>query len=149
MERGDLPAAVVKEHLVSLAESRGSGKLLAASWDYFPSFHQTSIFATDAFIAKHPDIVRRTLKAYWRSQVYALEHQDEVIEFGENLLGVDGRIVKTAWERFRSHLRRSGEIDPKALENTINVLSQFDFMDRPVYAKDILDLSCLPDSSSD
>lgn len=146
LESGQLSAAVVKEHLLSLAESRQTARLLGASWDYLPEFHQTSIFAADQFTEKHPEAVRRVLNAYWRAQIYALENEEAVIKFGAKFLDVDSAVLKSAWDRFKPHLRTSGEIEHAALQNTVDALFQFGFIEEPIDADSFVDPSYLPGS---
>lgn len=122
--RGDVDAAVLKEHLVSLSEASGFGRNLASAWDYVGPFHQTSIFASTNFLSQKRDLVERVLAAYWKSQEVFLEEREAVLEFGVKFLKVDRDVLKSALDRFKGRYRVSGEIDRDEILGTIKILTE-------------------------
>lgn len=137
-------AAVVKEHLVSQAESMGLAHLIASEWDYLPKCHQTSIFASQKFIESKKDIIQSVLKAYWSSQKYFIDNINESIEFGSSLLGVSQDIIFKAITRFKPHLRESGIIHEEEFSNTVDTLIRYNMLSKKIPFSDAVDLRFLP-----
>lgn len=80
---GDLDGAVTSyESSLRLARA-GRAKTLLNFGDIIDPFIAHVIYATDTFIAQHPDELRRFLKAWYESVAWAKTHKAETIQYSQ------------------------------------------------------------------
>lgn len=144
LEAGQVDATIIHEPFVSLAESKGTGRLLARGWDYLPTFHTGVLVASNAFINKHPDLVRRLIATYFKANTYAKEHTDELLDFGARYIKVDREVLKTALQRERILWENNPVVDLKALEDTQRIQVELGFQSQRFDINEILDLRFVP-----
>ncbi|NPV53223.1 MAG: ABC transporter substrate-binding protein [Firmicutes bacterium] len=144
LEAGQVAATIIHEPFVSLAERKGTGRLLARGWDYLPTFHTGVLVASDAFIKKHPDLVRKLIATYFKSNIYAKSHPDELLDFGTRYLRVDRGVLKAALDRERVIWENNPDVDLNALEDTQKIQIDLGFQDRRFDVGKILDLRFIP-----
>ncbi|MGE5607086.1 MAG: ABC transporter substrate-binding protein, partial [Bacteroidota bacterium] len=128
----------------SIVEAKGTGRLLAKGWTYLPTFHTGVLVASNNFIKKHPDLVRRLVAAYFRANTYAKTHPDELLDFGSKYLNVDRQILKVALEREKVIWENKPQVDLNALADTQKIQLELGFQNQIYDVKKILDLRFLP-----
>ncbi|WP_238162468.1 ABC transporter substrate-binding protein [Cohnella sp. AR92] len=141
---GQVDATIIHEPFASLAEVEGKGKILAKGWDYLPTFHTGVLASRDDFIEKHPELVEKLLRAYFKSQEYAKSNLDEYKKFFLENVKVDPAAVDKAFERENVLWENNPDVDLNALQDTQQVQVDLGFQDKIYDVKDLLDLRFIP-----
>lgn len=144
LESRQVDATIIHEPFVSIVEAKGTGKLLAKGWTYLPTFHTGVLVASNNFIKKHPDLVKKLITVYFKANTYAKNHPDELLDFGSKYLNVDRQILKVALEREKVIWENKPQVDLEALADTQKVQLELGFQDQIYDVKKILDLRFLP-----
>lgn len=99
LQTGQVDATIIHEPFVTLGEDTGEAHLLALGWEYLPDFH-TGVLATNKeFAAKHPELIKKVLNGYLKSQKYAKENLDEYVEFVLQHVDIEENVLRKALER--------------------------------------------------
>jgi ABC-type nitrate/sulfonate/bicarbonate transport system substrate-binding protein len=144
LETGQVDATIIHEPFVSLAEKKGTGKLLARGWDYLPTFHTGVLTASDEFIKSHPELVRKLIATYFKANIYAKEHPEERLEFASRFIKIERDVLKKALDRENVIWENKPEVDSKALQDTQQTQVDLGFQKTVYDVKKILDLRFLP-----
>ncbi|MFF2886032.1 ABC transporter substrate-binding protein [Paenibacillus sp. NPDC057967] len=141
---GQVDATIIHEPFASLAEIEGTGTILAKGWDYLPTFHTGVLVSRNDFIEKHPELVEKLLRAYFKSQEYAKSNQDEYKAYFLKNVKVDAAVVDKAFERENVLWENNPDVNLDALQDTQQVQVDLGFQDQIYDIKDLLDLSFIP-----
>lgn len=141
---GQVDATIIHEPFASLAEFEGTGTILAKGWDYLPTFHTGVLVSRNDFIEKHPDLVEKLLRAYFKSQEYAKSNLDEYKKYFLENVKVDQAVADKAFERENVLWENNPDVDLNALQDTQQVQVDLGFQDEVYDIKDLLDLSFIP-----
>ncbi|REK74508.1 ABC transporter substrate-binding protein [Paenibacillus paeoniae] len=141
---GQVDATIIHEPFASLAEFEGTGTILAKGWDYLPTFHTGVLVSRNDFIEKHPDLVEKLLRAYFKSQDYAKSNLDEYKAYFLKNVKVDSAVVDKAFERENVLWENNPDVNLEALQDTQQVQVDLGFQDQIYDIKDLLDLSFIP-----
>jgi len=144
LQAGQVDATMIHEPFASLVEKTGEGRLLAKGWDYLPTFHTGVIASRIDFIDQHPDLVEKTLRAYFKSQDYAKSHQDEFLKYVLSKTKVERDVLQAALQREEVLWENKPEIDMSALNDTQNIQVQVGFQDKSYDLKNMVDLRFIP-----
>lgn len=144
LEAGQVDATIIHEPFVSLAEKKGTGRLLARGWDYLPTFHTGVLTASTAFIGGQPELVRRLIAVYFKANTYAKEHPEELAEYAARFIKVDRETLRRALDRERVIWENKPELDLAALRDTQQIQVDLGFQKEIYDVKKILDPRFLP-----
>jgi ABC-type nitrate/sulfonate/bicarbonate transport system substrate-binding protein len=147
LESGQVDATIIHEPFVSLAESTGVGTLLAKGWDYLPTFHTGVEITSTPFAQQNPDVVRKFLKAYFRSAIYAKQHEDEFRDYAISQIKVPAAVEDSALKREEPIWENKPEVDPNALRDTQEIQRSFGFQDQIYDTGKVVDGSFLPSAA--
>jgi NitT/TauT family transport system substrate-binding protein len=124
LKSGRVAAVVLGEPYVTLAQSEGVGRVLARAEDYFGRYEHSYIFATQQFIASHPDAIRRFFVANREAIRYAKAHPDELYAYGLKKLNLDPRVFRSVLDAQMARWDDSGEVDEQGLLNAVKIVQQ-------------------------
>lgn len=122
-------AVVQQEPEVSRAELDGSGKVLAQAADYFGRYQHSYIFASNKFIAAHPETIRNFFRADHEALLYAKNHRAELIAFGEKKLNLDAALLTKVFETSSPRWDESQAVDVEGLLNAIKIVKELGDID--------------------
>jgi len=141
---GQVAATIIHEPFASLAEATGKGKILAKGWDFLPSFHTGVLASRSDFIDKNPELLRKLLRAYFKSQEYAKSHLDEYSAYFLTKVKIDPAVAAKAFEREDVLWENNPDVNLKSLEETQRIQVELGFQDRVYDAGKIVDLRFIP-----
>ncbi|ALS28755.1 myristoyl transferase [Paenibacillus sp. 32O-W] len=144
LESKQVDATIIHEPFVSLSEKNGKAKLLAKGWDYLPTFHTGVLSARNEFIDKHPDLVEKTLRAYFKSQDYAKSNLDEYLDYVVQHMKIDRDVLVKAFEREEPIWENNPDVDADALKDTQDIQFELGFQDQIYDISKIVDLRFIP-----
>jgi NitT/TauT family transport system substrate-binding protein len=105
MGTNQVDAFIAWEPFVSMAVTRGLGKVLLTSRDIWPSHPCCVLIAQKAFLIKDKETVKKILKAHVEAIKFIKEHPAEAIEIGIKYTGVSReavqrglRFIEFTWE---------------------------------------------------
>jgi len=124
LKAGRVSAVVLTDLYVTLAEHTGTGHVLARASDYFGHYEHSYIFASDAFIASHPDAIRRFFVANRAAVRYAKAHPDELLALARQLLHMDDAVLKTTIAQYLPQWDDSGQIDQQGMLNAVKAVQE-------------------------
>lgn len=146
LETGQVDATIIHEPFASLAESSGKGKLLAAGWDYLPTFHTGVLAANDDFINNKPELLEKLLRAYFKSQEYAKENLDEFKQYYLENASIEPDILDQSLEREMVLWENNPDVDVNALMDTQQIQLELGFQEQIYDVESILDLRFIPET---
>lgn len=146
LESGQVAATIIHQPFATMAEENGVGKILAKTWKFLPGFHTGVIVASDDFIAKHPETVRRMLKAYFAVNRYvkAPEHREEFLAWSAQFLHMDRALLEKALAVDAELWENNPNIDLKQLEATQDMQIKWGMQSQKVDAGKYVDLRFIP-----
>ncbi|WP_157182772.1 ABC transporter substrate-binding protein [Sciscionella marina] len=144
LESGQVDATIIHEPFVSLAESSGTGRLLAKGWDYLPNFHTGVEISNTNFTSKYPDIVKKFLAAYFESAKYAKQHESEFLNYAITQIKVPKAVEQNALRREDPIWTNIPAVDADMVRQTQEIQKSFGFQDTTYDTSKIIDNSFLP-----
>lgn len=119
-------AAVLVEPFLTLAKEQGY-RLIADPLGAAESKMQVAVWiASDAFIQKNPKVVQGFIKAMEKSNVYANQHQNEVVDitptFTKVTKDVAAKVAPTLWAE---------KLEPQSLELQAKLMQKFGLIKQP------------------
>ncbi|MDD5168015.1 MAG: ABC transporter substrate-binding protein [Syntrophales bacterium] len=144
LESGQVDATMISEPFVTLGEKTGKARLLARGWDYMPDYHTGALTASDAFIDKHPELLRKMIQAYFRSQEYAKGHPDEYLEYAQKLMKLDRDVLAAALKREMVLWENKPDVNMAALNETQRAQVAMGFQEKAYDLGKIVDLRFIP-----
>jgi NitT/TauT family transport system substrate-binding protein len=143
---GEFDGAVLSEPNVAIGEAAGAFRILKGLTDeaFCPTMQWSVIVANDATLARDPGLVRAVLRGCVRSYRYALEHPDELADFGARYFGIAPETMRRSIEREAPGLHGECEIVLDDLQAAIELQRRLGAFAAPLEAADLVDLSHLP-----
>jgi NitT/TauT family transport system substrate-binding protein len=113
-------------------EAEGFGHLLAESKNYYKDYQHSYIFATEAFIAAHPQAITNFLKAHREVMQYALDNTDEIVEAAKEMVNLNEDIIRTYYANLFANWDLSFDIDKLGVANAVAILKELDEIESSV-----------------
>ncbi|OVZ55349.1 hypothetical protein CDO44_24355 [Pigmentiphaga sp. NML080357] len=118
---GQVDATIIHQPFAALGELEKTSRTLARGWDYLPTYHTGVLIAGDRLIAADPDLLRRGLRAYFKSYAYAKAHYPEYLPWLQARLKLNPRAVELALKQEDDIWDNNPDVDPAAIEATQRV----------------------------
>ncbi len=134
---GELDAAVASLEGGLVMQEKGQGHPLQSFGDLVPEFMVHTFFATNDMMAKHPDVLRRYLKAWFETVAYAKTHKAETIKFSQPITRLSDAAAAKDYEVITPTLSDDGRFDPKAIDVMLKSLVDMGQMEKVPNAKDL------------
>src|SRR4029077_9019212 len=80
LKAGNVQGIVTSSSIGYMLEKSGEGRVLVEFGDHVKDFHTHVIFASNAFIARSPDRLRRFLAGWIETVAFMASHRDETIK---------------------------------------------------------------------
>jgi NitT/TauT family transport system substrate-binding protein len=116
LRSGEVDAIVGTSSVAFQLEERHEGRLLAPTASYVHDFLMHAIYATDGFLAAHPDAVRAFLKGWFRSVAFMRAHRAETLKIIVPITQVDEAAEGKEYDLVMPMFSADGHFDPKALD---------------------------------
>ncbi|RLG87126.1 MAG: hypothetical protein DRO18_03570, partial [Thermoprotei archaeon] len=117
---GQIDAASLPEHYVSLAESKGM-RVLIRSQDIWPNMPGSALVVREDFLKGHPDIVLKLIKVTVKSTKYINKNLNESARIVAKRLNVPYDVML----RSMKNLRYTYVIDKDEIQKLINLLVKY------------------------
>jgi ABC-type nitrate/sulfonate/bicarbonate transport system substrate-binding protein len=103
-------------------EAENRGRMLFTFGEFANPFITHAIYATNKLIDKNPDAVRRFLKGWYETIVYAKGHKDDVVRITMPLTGLKPDLAPKIYDVEMPMMPTDGHYNPKALDIVIQSL---------------------------
>jgi NitT/TauT family transport system substrate-binding protein len=130
---GQVSAVISSAPTDKRVESMGIGHLLAEAKDYYGKYQHSYIYATDDFIAKHPETIVNFLLAQRETLEYAASHFEELIALALTQSELDESILRADYERQIKEWDLSFEVDLEAAYNAVEAIKSLDEIDADIF----------------
>ncbi|HWG07036.1 MAG TPA: ABC transporter substrate-binding protein [Beijerinckiaceae bacterium] len=144
MRAGDLQASVNSIEESLQLQDQGGGKMLTTFGDAIPDFLTHVIFASDAVIQKNPDLVRRFLRAWYKTAAFMRDHRVETVKSIAQTMSITEKVVDESYDDELKMLSFDGSFPPKALETIRASLLQLGITDTEPALKAMYDPQFVP-----
>ncbi|WNQ11108.1 ABC transporter substrate-binding protein [Paenibacillus aurantius] len=144
LETKQVDATIIHEPFASLVEKEGKGKLLATGWDYLPTFHTGVLAARNGILEEKPELVKKLIRAYFKSQEYAKSHPEEYKAYYLKNSPIDPEVLDKALKREEGLWENKPDVDIQSLQDTQKIQKELGFQDQIYDLDKILDLRFLP-----
>jgi NitT/TauT family transport system substrate-binding protein len=157
VKMGQLDAAFLPEQWATMAEESGFTMLLT-SQDIWPEMQGSVLVVKQSLIDDHPEVVRKLVTVSQKATDWINEHPDEAAEvmarqlqaaggkvFPAEAVDVTAQLEITPQVLLRSmaRLEYTTDIDPQAVQATIDYIAGLGYIKSSFTAEDILDLRFL------
>jgi ABC-type nitrate/sulfonate/bicarbonate transport system substrate-binding protein len=144
MKSGELDASVTATEESLQLQEQGVGRMLMTFGDAVPDFHTHVIFAADPVRGKNPDLVRRVLRAWFKTVAFMRDNRAATVKSVAKTMGLSEKVVDMVYEEEIKMLSYDGAFSPKALEVIRLSLKELGILERVPEAKDLYDSSFAP-----
>jgi NitT/TauT family transport system substrate-binding protein len=100
LRTGNVDAAVIDIAEALDLKKRGQVKILVNFGDFIKNFQNQIIYASDKAIAEKTDAVRRFVKGWFATIVYARGNKPETVAFARDTLGVRDSVATELYDQF-------------------------------------------------
>lgn len=138
LRNGDIDAGVLGNVVAHQIEDEGAGYIL--SDEKVPIYNY--VIGRTEFVEQYPDIAVRVLQLINDTWDYALEHQDEYIQFYANVSGTDASIVQASWgDDFPiKYAKDFSDDDYKAYTEFVDWMKSVEYVSADVNPDDLINL---------
>jgi ABC-type nitrate/sulfonate/bicarbonate transport system substrate-binding protein len=116
MERGDLDAMVVESASGFELEELKRGRVVANFGDVEKNFYTHVIYATDALIAKQPDLLRRFLRGWFKTIAFIRANKDATVKITAKAINVRESVVSRVYDAQVGGFSADGAWNPAAID---------------------------------
>jgi NitT/TauT family transport system substrate-binding protein len=117
LKTGDIDGVVMGAATAYDSQLHGGSRVLANFGDIAPKFHSNVLYARNAFIAEHPDLVQKFVDGWFATVAFARNNPEVVIRVGAKTLGIEEASARAAYDaEITKMLRDNGRFDPEAVE---------------------------------
>jgi NitT/TauT family transport system substrate-binding protein len=142
---GQVDATIIHQPFPALGELQGKSVTLARGWDYLPTYHTGVLIAGNDVIDNDPDLLRRSLRAYFKAYTYAKEHYDEYLPWLKSKLGtIDPKAVELALRQEDDIWDNNPAVDPVAIRDTQDIEIEMGLQDVRYDAGKYIDTQFIP-----
>jgi NitT/TauT family transport system substrate-binding protein len=110
-------------------EEAHEGHILISFGEVVPPFMNTAIYATDAMIKNHPDLVRSFVKAWFDTVAWAAANRKGTVDILAPVLNLKPSTVDQIYTRLMPTLSRDGKFEPKAMDTMRRAVVELGILD--------------------
>jgi NitT/TauT family transport system substrate-binding protein len=132
---GSLEAAFLPEHYATVAESQGY-PMLIQSQELWPNMQGSVLVVKTKLIENNPEDVRKLVEVTQKGTDWIKDYPDETAQIMGGVLETPAEVIGRSMNR----LSYSTKIDPKAVQDTIDLMAELGYIGEDLRAEDILDL---------
>jgi len=144
MSRGELDGLVIESATGFELEEQGKGRNLVFFGDIAQHFYTHVIFATDAMIAKRPDLLRRFLRGWFRTIAFMRANKDFTVKSESRTIDVRESVVSKIYDTQIGSFSADGAWDPAAIDVIRNSLKDLGILETVPEAKMIYNDKFVP-----
>ena len=116
MRSGELQASVNSIEEGLNLQANGEGRVLATFGEAVPDFHTHVIFAHNTMIEKNPEVVRRFLRAWFKTAAFMRDNRAQTVASIAKTMNLPEKVVDAAYEDEIRMLSFDGAFSMKAIE---------------------------------
>ena len=124
-----IDAMVVEAGTAARLAEQGTGRTLVGFADIVPHFHIHVIYASDAVIAKRPNVVRRFLAAWFESVDWMRAHRTQSVAIAAKALDMSQNVSGQLYDLLMPYYNKTGRFDPQALDVIAQALQELNHLD--------------------
>jgi ABC-type nitrate/sulfonate/bicarbonate transport system substrate-binding protein len=144
MKSGELDASVTATEESLQIQQQGVGRMLMTFGDGVPDFHTHVLFAADALRGKNAGLVKRVLRAWFKTVAFMRANQAATVKSVARTMGLSEKVVDMAYDEEIRMLSFDGAFSPKALEVIRLSLNELGILDQVPAAQDLYDATFTP-----
>jgi NitT/TauT family transport system substrate-binding protein len=144
MKSGELAASVTSTEESLQIQEQGAGRMLMTFGDAVPDFHTHVLFATDALRQKNVELVKRVLRAWFKTAAFMRANRGTTVKSVARTMGLSEKVVDMVYDEEIRMLSFDGAFSPKALEVIRLSLKELGILDQVPAASDLYDPSLTP-----
>ncbi|MGH7267587.1 MAG: ABC transporter substrate-binding protein [Candidatus Rokuibacteriota bacterium] len=144
LRAGQIDAAVVWSPVGPELQRAGAGRYVAKLTDMLPAFTFSGVVASQDFIQKDPESIRKILRAYRKGLAWMREHPDETVKLMAQWYDMEPAIAQDVYKESIRNFTDDGRIDLKGLEFVIDTSVKFKFLDKPLSVENAADTRFVP-----
>jgi ABC-type nitrate/sulfonate/bicarbonate transport system substrate-binding protein len=116
MDRGELDGSVQEAANGYELEEAGRTRNLILFGDIVKHFYTHVIFATDDMVDKRPELLRRFLRAWFRTVAFMRDNRDFTVKSEQRTLDVRASVVEKIYDAQMAGFSPDGTWDPEAID---------------------------------
>lgn len=144
MKSGELDASVTATEESLQIQEQGAGRMLMTFGEAVPDFHTHVLFAADALRQKNPDLVKRVLRAWFKTAAFMRDHRSETVKSVSRTMGLSEKVVDRVYDEEIRMLSFDGAFSPKALDVIRLSLKELGILGQVPAARDLYDPAFAP-----
>lgn len=144
LRAGQIDAAVVWSPVGPELQRAGAGRYVAKLTDLLPAFTFSGVVASQDFIQKDPESIRKILRAYRKGLAWMRESPEETVKLMAQWYDMEPAIAQDVYKESIRNFTDDGQIDLKGLEFVIDTSVKFKFLDKPLSVADAADTRFVP-----
>ncbi|MFI0471034.1 ABC transporter substrate-binding protein [Saccharopolyspora sp. 5N102] len=142
---GQVDASIIHQPFPALGEIEQESVTLARAWDYLPEYHTGVLIAGDDVIQHSPDVLRRALRAYFRSYTEAKRNYATYVPWLQGQLKINPAAVEQAIKQEDDVWDNNPDVDFAAIEHSQDVEIEVGNQDRRYDSAKLIDLRFIPE----
>jgi NitT/TauT family transport system substrate-binding protein len=144
MRSGELAASITATEESLQIQEEGAGRMLMTFGDAVPDFHTHVLFAADAMRQKKADVVKRVLRAWFKTAAFMRANRATTVRSVARTMGLSEKVVDMVYDEEIRMLSPDGAFSPKALDVIRLSLKELGILDHTPAATDLYDASFTP-----
>jgi ABC-type nitrate/sulfonate/bicarbonate transport system substrate-binding protein len=144
MKSGELAASVTATEESLQIQEEGAGRMLMTFGDAVPDFHTHVLFAADAMRQKNADLVKRVLRAWFKTAAFMRANRATTVRSVARTMGLSEKVVDMVYDEEIRMLSPDGAFSPKALDVIRLSLKELGILDHTPAASDLCDATFTP-----
>ncbi len=144
MKSGELDASVTSTEESLQIQEQGAGRMLMTFGDAVPDFHTHVLYATDALRQRNPDLVKRVLRAWFKTAAFMRDNREATVKSIARTMGLSEKVVDRVYDEEMKMLSFDGTFSPKALEVIRLSLKELGILGQVPEARELYDATFTP-----
>jgi NitT/TauT family transport system substrate-binding protein len=144
MKSGELAASVTATEESLQIQEQGAGRMLMTFGEAVPDFHTHVVFVTDALRQKNPELVKRVLRAWFKTAAFMRDNRAATVKSVAKTMGLSEKVIDMVYDEEIRMLSFNGAFSPKALDVIRLSLKELGILDHAPAARDLYDPSFTP-----
>jgi NitT/TauT family transport system substrate-binding protein len=135
---------VVEATTAARLEDNGTGRTLLHFDKVVPNFHIHTFWASNDFIANHPDDIKAFMAGWFESLDYMKAHRDESVEISAQILDLPPKVAGSLYDYLMPFYNETGKYNPQALDTIVQSMVDSNLIPKAVDLKPFYTEEFLP-----